>query len=604
MDEKIALSVHLDGRQVAEEYFSPLMPVRYFSYDVSGVKQIKLYSSKRFDAAIYCIGNLTVWEDANHSIAPTYNKATQAEDFFENTKKVYRHNYSENPAILQELEKTATIDGTVYGKGVIFSPSNWNKDFDPAEPYKGNMVAYNTFGRYKYVHFQIGHADKSSANGALHFVVMCDGKVLKHIHVRDDDLISTYCVDIDYGHIVSIQAYPDRQVDENQKDVFRTGTFGLVNVYGSPSETCPIPGAGKIYDGSYKLLSEVRKPFNFVNDFKYDESLFLAESQYYGFQMGGELYNEGMVLRSIFNPTTSTWEQVPARADFNMGGYFKYLTFKVGRHDRSALSNDLLRLYCDDQLVQTIELRSIAGPQSYRIDLNKCSKFTFELEGKASTTRGTYGIFDIAVHTDAVKEVAFYHIANGTSAAKSEYPANTTVQLMKDIRPYDSLSALGFEDMASNERNFSYEYLSSEDRTFNAGGATHDMGFILKTGKYVNIDGDGASFAAMIFINAFFLLQDVKTSSFAAFNMGGQFTNLQFDVCSLDGEEAGNVKKIHIIGDSDTLTTRNIVSGSPTHFDLNIKDVKNLVFFLEYGEDGVTDSMIPFAFYNLIATNY
>lgn len=604
LDENISLKLYLDGKEVSEEYFNPLTPVRYFSYDITGVKEIKFYSSKRFDASIYCIGDLTIWEEANHSIAPTYKKATQAEDFFDNTKKVYRYNYPDNPAILHELEKTSTVDGTVYNKGVIFSPSNWGNDFDAKDPYKGSMVAFNTFGRYKYLHFQIGHVDKSEANGALHFVVMCDGKVIKHIHIADTDIISTYCIDIDYGHIVSIQAYPDRQVDENQKDVFRNGTFGLVNVYGSPSKESPITNANTKYKGSYKLLSEYRKPYNFVNALSYDESLFLAESKMLGFQMGGEIYNEGMVMRSVFNVMTSSWSQVPARADFNLDGNFKYLTFKVGRHDRSAISNDILRIYCDDVLKATYELQSIAGPISYELQIDNCSKLSFELEGKQSTNRGTYGIFDIAVHTDQISEVEFYHTPNGSLAAKESYPENTTVTLMKDIRPYESLSALGFEDMMINQRNTSYEYIYAEDRRFNAGGESHELGFILKTGKTVGLVEDGSAFGAMLFINAFFLLNDVKCSSFAAFTMNEQFDNLHFDVCSLDGEVAGQVKTLVIIGDGETLLTQNIISGSPIHIDVNIHGVKNLVFFLEYGEDGVTDSFVPFAFYNLTATNY
>ena len=604
LNDKIALKLYLDCKEVAEEYFQALMPVRYFSYDISGAKEIKFYSYKKFDSCLFGIGNLTVWEDAKHSIEPQHEKAAEAEDFFDNTKKVYRYNYSESPAILHELEKSATIDGVTYDKGVIFSPSNWNKDFDTANPYNGSMVAYNTFGRYKYIHFQIGHADKASTNGALHFVVMCDGKVLKHIHVRDDDIISTYCIDINYGHIVSIQAYPDRQVDENQKDVFSTGKFGLVNVYGSPSDTCPIPGATEQYNGSYKLLTEYRKPYNFINDLSYDNSLFLAESRMLGFQMGGELYNEGLVMRSIFNISTSTLEQVPARADFNLAGHFKYISFKVGRRDRSALTNDTLRVYCDDTLVETYILRSIAGAQTVELDINNCSKFTLELEGSASTTRGTYGIFDIAVHTDKIRELDFYHVANGTQAAKESYPDNSTVELMKDIRPYESLSALGFEDMMINDRNTDYEYLASDDRSFMANGESHQTGFVLQTGKYVDLGGGGASFFAIFFINGFFLLQDVKCSSFASFNLGGHFNNLHFDICSLDGQPEGATKRFQIFGDDDVLLTRDITSGSPTHFDVNITGINNLIFYLEYGEDGVTDSTIPFAFYNLTVTNF
>ena len=604
LNDKIALKLYLDGKEVSEEYFQALMPVRYFSYDITGVKEIKFYSYKRFDSCLFGIGNLTVWEDAKHSIAPKYEKATEAEDFFDYTKKVYRYNYSDSPAILHELEKSATIDGVVYNKGIIFSPSNWNKDFDATDPYKGLMVAYNTFGRYKYIHFQIGHADKASTNGALHFVVMCDGQILKHIHVRDDDIISTYCIDINYGHIVSIQAYPDRQVDENLKDAFSTGKFGLVNVYGSPSETCPIPGAAKQYDGSYKLLTEYRKPYNFINDLSYDNSLFLAESRMYGFQMGGELYNEGLVMRSIFNMTTSTLDQVPARADFNLGGNFKYISFKVGRHDRSAITNDTLRVYIDDVLLETYVLRSIAGIEKIELDIKNCSKFTLELEGVASTTRGTYGFFDMAVHTDKIRELDFYHVANGTQAANESYPANTTVELMKDIRPYESLSALGFEDMMTNDRNTDYEYLASEDRSFMAGGESHKTGFVLQTGTYVGLEGGGASFFAIFFINGFFLLQDVKCSSFASFTLSENFKNLHFDVCSLDGQEVGKNKQFRIFGDENTLLTSKIASGTPAHFDVDVTGVNNLIFYLEYGEDGVTDSTIPFAFYNLTLTNF
>ena len=79
LNDKIALKLYLDGKEVAEEYFQALMPVRYFSYDISGVKEIKFYSYKKFDSCLFGIGNLTVWEDAKHSIEPKREKATEAE---------------------------------------------------------------------------------------------------------------------------------------------------------------------------------------------------------------------------------------------------------------------------------------------------------------------------------------------------------------------------------------------------------------------------------------------------------------------------------------------------------------------------------------------
>ena len=210
----------------------------------------------------------------------------------------------------------------------------------------------------------------------------------------------------------------------------------------------------------------------------------------------------------------------------------------------------------------------------------------------------------MAVHTDKIRELDFYHVANGTQAAKESYPANTTVELMKDIRPYESLSALGFEDMMTNDRNTDYEYLASEDRSFMAGGESHKTGFVLQTGTYVGLEGGGASFFAIFFINGFFLLQDVKCSSFASFTLGENFKNLHFDVCSLDGQEAGKNKQLRIFGDENTLLTSKIASGTPAHFDVDVTGVNNLIFYLEYGEDGVTDSTIPFAFYNLTLTNF
>ena len=95
---------------------------------------------------------------------------------------------------------------------------------------------------------------------------------------------------------------------------------------------------------------------------------------------------------------------------------------------------------------------------------------------------------------DKIRELDFYHVANGTQAAKESYPDNSTVELMKDIRPYESLSALGFEDMMINDRNTDYEYLASDDRSFMANGESHQTGFVLQTGKYVDLGGGGASF--------------------------------------------------------------------------------------------------------------
>ena len=587
-----ALSVSLDGQRAYEEMYYAIQAPKYVSIDITGKTEIKFFVDQNY--YIRCLGvfEITLWEDANHSIEEKKAPATQEEDFLDNSHYLYGEqsdsDFTRGYVILDKAERTMKINGEVVKKGIALHPSSSRLE-----------IHLNTFGRYQYLHFNLGHIDDASKDGAI-LVEICVDRVSKLVtRIDDSDLPKDITVPLNGGKIVSILAKGDPE-DDTRTDMSSFGFFGIYNMIGSPNATFPSGGgSAKTYDGSYKLISQVKEPFNFVNNFPKSESLLRGKTAYNGVQIGGILYSEGMILKSIFNIMTTTTEQMPAKAEFDLGQAFKYLTFKVGRKDKTALAKDTLNIYLDGTLKETYELNSIASIQEYRVEVANKRTVTFELVGAADTYRGTYGIVDIGVHTDQVRELPFDHVPNGKKAAKDSYEPGAVEGLMDGLVCYESFSGANEQDLYTDDRTDECEYRPGDGRHFSVGGQSYDYGFVLQSAKRYSLGGSGGIGMILAgFYYGVFAGSDIECASVVAFNLRGKFSGLEFSTGVLDGSTGAKNENLDIIGDDRVIYNASIQPTESRRFHVDVTGVNNLIFFLAY----TGNSSAPYGFYDVQVT--
>lgn len=589
IDDSGALKVSFDGREVYEEMYFALDAPRYVSLDVSGVSEITFYIDGSYYRRSLAVMEITLWEDSNHSIEKKYDKATKEEDFLDNTFFMYG---GDSDYLLEPNDATCTVNNEVISKGITFRPIGTTTSESPI------IYAINTYGRYRYLHFNLGHAKESTYDGAVYVRVKVDGTVKDVIRISDEELPKDITIELNYGKIVKFELFGDFE-DNTRTNSFYFGGYAIYHMTGSPNSEFPSKGSTTEYSGSYKLISEVGEPNNFVNAYDKKESVLLGKTKYSGIQIGGILYSEGLIMKSIFNMLTTTSEQMPAKADFDIKGQFKYLTFKVGRKDKSALANDTLNIYVDGELKKSLVLDSYASITECKVDLNYGRLLTIELVGASDTYRGTYGIVDMAVHTgEEIKELAFNHIPNNKKAAQESYPENTTLKLMEDIVCYESFSKANEQDLYTDARSDDCEYRPNTGRHFTAGGVVHSAGFVLQSGTYYSLGGSGAIGMVLAgFYFGIFAGQDLNCGSLAAFNLQGSFKHLSFKVAPLDGKKS-KTEELLLIADGKIIKTISLTQTEQT-IDVDITGVKNLVFYLSYTDS----SSEAFGFYDLVVNN-
>ncbi len=588
--DSCALSVSLDGVRAYEEMYYAIQAPKYVSIDITGKTEIKFYVDQNYYMRCLGVFEITLWEDANHSIEEKKAPAKEEEDFLDNSYYVYGEqddsDFTGGYVILDKAERTMKINGEVIKKGFALHPSSSRLE-----------IHMNTWGRYKYMHFNLGHIDDASKDGAI-LVEICVDRVSKLVtRIDDSDLPMDITVPLNGGKIVSILAKGDPE-DDTRTDISSFGFFGMYNIIGSPNETFPDSGEGKKYDGSYKLISQVAQPYNFVNNFAKSESLLLGKTAYNGVQIGGVIYSEGMILKSIYNIMTTTTEQMPAKAEFDLKKAFSYLTFKVGRKDKTALARDTLNIYLDGTLKDSYDLNTIASIQDFTISVSGKRTLTFELVGAADTYRGTYGIVDIGVHTDKVRELPFDHVPNGKKAAKDSYESGTVVHLMDDLVCYESFSGMNEQDLYTDDRTDECEYIKNSGRTFQVAGQAYDHGFLLQSVKRYSLGGSGGIGMVLSgFYFGVFAGSDIQCASVVAFNFRGKFSTLSFSAGAIDGTTGAKAEKLDIIGDDKVIYNALLQPNDSRRFEVDVHEVNNLIFFLEY----TNTSSAPFAFYNVQA---
>jgi hypothetical protein len=445
------------------------------------------------------------------------------------------------------------------------------------------MVLYNTWqydsntyfnlgGKYEQFNFSVGIIKNTTyANGGW-LNIYLDGVKILDVELDFDNPKQSYSLDVSGGHILCIQGTAGVDYGIHQ------GDYALYNMtLGAPV----IEAAEKVDPGSYKLISEVGTPFSSKSAKVFDGS-----STKTGAYMGDIFYNEGVLLKSIYSFLGSPLDSaLPAKANFYLGGNYKYLTFTAGRVDRSHVRNDVLVVMGDGKEIARYNLTATDFPKAYEINVDGVDVLQFQLLGDTLLTRGTYMVADIAVHTHEIGKVDFYK--------PEQAPFPDSVDLMKRFKPYEYMSAEGNGHDEIRFFNGIYDG-SNNSQFFTIDGINHKRGFVLSTHVYLSLDsvggGIGGSLAGFTIL-ALVASSEVSQASLACFNLQNQYKTLTFNIGTVDGQNENDRRTqpydtLYVIADDRVVGEYRLTGDmNTTEITVDVANCERLAFWLDHNRD-------------------
>lgn len=337
-------------------------------------------------------------------------------------------------------------------------------------------------------------------------------------------------------------------------------------------------------NGMAKLVSEIG-PFavhSGAQDAVYDGTY-----QYRTFSMGSKKYNEGVILM----PTNWLMDGAEsAVASFNLQGRYQTLRFTVGHVTASDVYKDeTLRVYGDGVLLKEVTAYALKLPQSYTVEINNCNELKFEIVADDSLSRPAFGLVEMAVYTADASVDLF-------PKEERDYP--DVADLIADFGAYD----ISRSDTDNDGRSKQYYDGSTKQHYFKAGGRQIDKGFILKTHVYLGLDDKlgGAAALGWLFINMVLAGSEIHESSFAAFNLEGQYRTVKFTVGRVDGSTAGVAEETTLLIGADHEIVEEITlrrDMEPTTYEVDIENCDQLLFWLNCSPED--SSSYKYAFYDI-----
>ena len=228
INDSCALTIFADGERIFDEYFPAEMAPKYYSLDINGATELEFFIDQHFYHRCFGVLELTLWKEANKSIEKNVEPATEAEDLLDNSYYLYGEqkdgDFTGGYVILDKAEKTMTINGKTYDKGIALNPRYSEER---------RVVSINTRGRYEYMHFNLGHIDAASKDGAIYVNIYVDLKGVLSQRIDDGDLPLDITIPLNRGSIISITFFGDPQ-DDTRTDMYSYGYFGIYNMIGAP----------------------------------------------------------------------------------------------------------------------------------------------------------------------------------------------------------------------------------------------------------------------------------------------------------------------------------------------------------------------------------
>ena len=562
-----AFEILLDGEQVFEERQYAFEKAHSYTVDITGAKKMVIRIRDNWElTSLYIADPVLSVEPRN--IDDTVKTVDGTVDFFEGASMFY---ITESTKVYDGKGKDSfTVAGKDYNKGLVMHDA-W---IVSAPSY------YNLGGKYKQFNFSVGVVENSMYTDGGWLNIYLDGVKILDVELEYDNPTESYSLDVTGGHILCIKV--SAGIDYGG---LHQADYALYNMtLGAPVIEVP----ETVEPGSYKLIGEIGVPFSTKATRVYDGS-----TKYRGHYLGDIFYNEGIAMESIYSFMGSPLDSaMPAEANFKLGGQFKYLTFTVGRVDKSHVKDDVLVIYGDGVELARYPLTATAFPKSYELNIEGVDVLQFSLLGMPSLTRGTYMVADIGVHTHEIGELDFFK--------HEEEPFPDTVDLMERFNPYEYMSAEGNGHDAI--RYFNGIYDGTDNRKFfTIDGVNHTRGFVLSTCVYLSLDAGGligaGSFGVAGFVGGALALMalaassEVSQASFACFNLQKQYKTMTFNVGVLDNDKGSDGRKqpydtLYVIADDKIVGEYKLTSDmATTEITVDVANCERLTFWLDHNSN-------------------
>ncbi|MBQ8388828.1 MAG: NPCBM/NEW2 domain-containing protein [Clostridia bacterium] len=577
-DQYVAFEILLDGKQVFEERQYAFAKAQTFKVDITGAKKMVIRVRDNWELTECVIADPVISEKPR-TIDDTVKTVEGTVDFFEGASMFY---ITESTKLYDGKGKDSfTVAGKEYNNGLVMHDA-W---IVSAPSY------YNLGGKYKQFNFSVGVVEESMYADGGWLNIYLDGVKILDVELEYDMPSVSYSLDVTGGHILCIKV--SAGIDYaglHQAD------YGFYNMtLGAPV----IEEPETVKPGSYKLIGEIGVPFSTKATRVYDGS-----TKYRGHYLGDIFYNEGIAMESIYSFMGSPLDSaMPAEANFKLGGQFKYLTFTVGRVDKSHVKDDVLVIYGDGVELARYPLTATAFPKSYELNIEGVDVLQFSLLGMPALTRGTYMVADIGVHTHEIGELDFFK--------HEEEPFPETVDLMERFKPYEYMSAEG--NGHDEIRYFNGIYDGTDNRKFfTIDGVDHTRGFVLSTSVYLSLDAGGligaGSFGVAGFVGGALALMalaassEVSQASFACFNLQNQYKTMTFNVGVVDGQNENDKRAqpydtLYVFADDKIVGEYKLTGDMETvEITVDIKNCERLAFWLDHNRNsysyGIFDATI------------
>ncbi len=605
------VSVQLDGEQVVDELIRAHDVPKRYTLDLTGKSELKFLIKEGSNDV--SVAELMVWDGdvaiTGHTPDTSKNRVQLIKDLL---PYMWKYNRMGDNNTIYTADQ---LDAGMEKFGAVFANLD---DFDRNESFKNqevliggksyaevftsrvtmqivgtdvNTYHFNTEGLYQYLSFSLGTRNTENEKEGVSWVsVYADGERVFEEQVFSDALPKKYTVDIRRASMIEFE-FKHYEGGSHVVAVFDAFLGKTLADVGSDAVSDV-----DVYPDVCKLISTI-PPYSVASG--EEKPVYDGSSEHKTFTMAGRKYNEGIILYSEAN---IMYGNSGAHACFNLEGKFRYLTFKAGILDKShCVVDDILEIYLDGELTQTIELHAMDLPYEYTIELNGCQEIKFKLVGRGTMVRPAYGIADIVVYKNEVTEHDLF------PEEINNYPDR--MPLIENIPPYMSYSAL-----AEESEDILYDG-STKQHYFEINGEKKYSGVMLQTSVHLDLLGMGggmsaegvyAALVAIPFVGGFLAILAADTryeNSFSAFDLRGEFRTVTFTVACGDpdwyitGMEEETVLKIgsnveDVIMETITLSR----TMEPTTYTVPIENAEQLIFFLECGDS----TSAPYAIYDIV----
>lgn len=386
------VTVRADGKKLLDEKFFDYDIPRPYEINVAGVQKLT------FDiiaGEIYLgVGDAKLWTAGQTAVKPSYDRtpATSSTKLVSGLRPYYS---ASNVTLFSpgDSEKSMKINGRPYSSGLVL-----NMSMQISGGHSGSAM-FNLRKKYGKLSFVIGPGDnaRSTEEGHGYVFIQGDGRTLYQKDIGETDMAEQVTIDVTGVERLSFLSDQSRwSMNAVFADITALPAGAATSENAGTALAAADPKLAKLPD-ICPLMSNI-EPFAVTGGLNREDMLYTGVSDYITFSMGGVKYSEGMIFTSGSNIMHDSY---CSSASFDLGNQFDYITFTAGHVSKAAPKNGKVNLYADGQLVMSIPVSATAMPVKYWAKINRCRKLTFDNKDGGA---GTVGVSDIVLYRGEIAD--------------------------------------------------------------------------------------------------------------------------------------------------------------------------------------------------------